>query len=239
MTPKSKHSRFLHLERPRAERGEPAAPSTALRDGGRFETLEERREALQEAAIPETHLERFRGQAPLALADMPEDVRRFPRCALCESENGRFAKACAVCGADLGTPEQLEFNERLWQERRKTLSRTQEDEAEALRQLEEARKQEEARKHEAAEHFERQLQQLRAEEGSSRWIRAFSEHSTVGSALLALIPNPRVRPLVLAGLILLGVGLWRYGAGGARLAGVALCVVLAGLFLPRRGSWRH
>lgn len=135
----SKLSRFLHLERPRTGRPESEA-SSAVQSGGRFETPQERAEH-QEAAVPEAHLERFRGHAPLALADVPEDdARRFPRCMRCESENGRFATACGVCGADLGTPEQLEFNERLWQERRKGLSRTHADEAEALRQLEARRR---------------------------------------------------------------------------------------------------
>ncbi|NMO14457.1 hypothetical protein HPC49_06425 [Pyxidicoccus fallax] len=230
MTPKL--SRFLHLERSRGERTE-SETSTPLRDGGRFESLEERKEAHAEAAIPETHLERFKGEAPLALADAPEDTRRFPRCMVCESENGRFAPRCTVCGADLGTPEQLEFNERLWQERKHGLSRTRADEIEALRQ------QEEQRRREQAEQLELQIARLRAEERPARWVRMFSQHSTLGTALLSLIPHPLLRWLTLGGLFCLTGGLWRYGRGGTQLAGAMLTVFLVALFVPpgalRRG----
>jgi hypothetical protein len=220
--------RFLHLER---DRGERPAPESAppLRDGGRFESLEERREAPPEAAVPDTHLERFRGDAPLALADVPEEARRFPRCAVCESENGRFVKACTVCGADLGTPEQLEYNERLWQQRRQELSRTHADELEALRQHEERRREQEAL-------ADRMLEQLRAQEGSPRWKRAASQRAALGPTLLALIPHPRLRWGVLGAALLLPVALWRYGRGEARLAALVLCVIFLGLFLPRGPS---
>jgi hypothetical protein len=221
MTSKSKLSRFLHLERARAERAEAAPP---LQSGGRFESPQERTEH-QEAAIPEVHLERFKGQAPLALADLPEEARRFPRCALCGSENGRFAQACGVCGADLGTPEQLEFNERLWQERRKELSRTREDELEALRQHE-------ARRREAEAQVSRQFEQLRATEGSPRWLRAYAQHTSLGMALLSLLPHPLARGLTLAAAGCLVLGLWRYGQGWTRLAAMALVSLLLILFVP-------
>ncbi|WP_164017436.1 hypothetical protein [Pyxidicoccus trucidator] len=227
----SKLSRFLHLERARTGRPE-SETSSPVQSGGRFEDPQERRET-QEADVPEAHLERFKGQPPVGLADVPEDdVRRFPRCMLCESENGRFAQACGVCGADLGTPEQLEFNERLWQERKKGLSRTIEDEAEALRQLE-------ARRREDAEHFNRQLEKLRAEEGSYRWMRVFARHSTVGTALLALLPHPLLKGLMLATLIALPVGLWRYGHGLTKLGGLVLGLFFLSLFFPGRSYGRH
>ncbi|MFP2911421.1 hypothetical protein ACLESD_41630 [Pyxidicoccus sp. 3LFB2] len=226
-----KLSRFLHLERPRTERPE-SDTASPVQSGGRFEDPQERKET-QDAGVPEAHLERFKAQPPVALADRPEgDARRFPRCMRCESENGRFAQACAVCGADLGTPEQLEFNERLWQERKQGLSRTIEDEAEALRQAE-------ARKREAAEHFASQLAQLRAEEGSYRWMRVFSQHSTVGTALLALIQPPLAKLLTVAVLIAVPVGLWRYGHGWTRLGGLALGIFFLALFVPGRSYGRR
>ena len=228
----SKLSRFLHLERARPERPELEA-SSPVQSGGRFETPQERAETPRAPGVPEAHLERFKAQAPLALADVPEDdARRFPRCMRCESENGRFATACGVCGTDLGTPEQLEFNERLWQERRKGLSRTREDEAEALRQLE-------ARRREDAAHCQRQLEKLRAEEGTHRWMRVFSQHLTPGTALLALLPHPLVRWLTLAVLIAVPVGLWRYGHGLTRLGGLVLGIFFLALFIPGRVSGRR
>jgi hypothetical protein len=228
----SKLSRFLHLERPRAGRPESEA-SSPLQSGARFESMEERKEA-HEVAVPEAHLERFKAQAPVALADVPEeDARRFPRCMLCESENGRFARTCSMCGADLGTPEQLEFNERLWQERRKGLTPTHEDEREALRQLAE-------QKREDAERFARQLEQLRAEERrSSPWVRAFSQHATLGMALLSLIPHPLVRWLTLAGAAALSVGMWRYGQGRTQWVGGGLFFLLLLMFLPPKALRRY
>ena len=63
----SKFSRFLHLERSRGERPKAEEPSQ-LESGQRFADLAEKGEAPQSAVVPETHLERFRGEAPLALA---------------------------------------------------------------------------------------------------------------------------------------------------------------------------
>jgi hypothetical protein len=293
----SKLSRFLHLERARTDRTEEETASP-VQSGGRFEAPDEQRKAPHEAAVPEAHLERFKAQAPLALADVPEgDRRRFPRCLRCESENGRFAQACAVCGADLHTPEQREFNERLWQERKKGLSRTREDEAEALRQFDAQRPQkpsgaEEAEagtqreaealrqfeaprylppggpetgapgpsglpdaqperpgrtryaadgalRREEAEELARQLAQLREEEGTHPWIRAFAHHSTVGTALLSLINPPLARLATVVVLIALPLGLWRFGTGLWQLGGVVLGFFLFGLFIPPRAFKRY
>ncbi|QSQ22572.1 hypothetical protein JY651_46950 [Pyxidicoccus parkwayensis] len=228
----SRHSRFLHLERARAERPEHET-SSSLESSNRFESMQERQDTPQEAAVPETHLERFKGQEPVPLAPPPEeDARRFPRCMLCESENGRFAQTCRMCGADLGTPQQLDYNERLWQERKQGLTRTLEDEREALRQLETQRQQEAQRKREDEERFARQIAELRAKEQSFGWFRHLRQHATVGTALLSLIPNPRVRWLTLACVVGLALGLMRFGEGGTRLAGLGLAALLAVLFIP-------
>ena len=237
---KPRLSRFLHLERARAERPE-SETSSRLQSSGRFETLEERKDALQEAAIPESHLERFKGHdVPVGLAQpSEEDARRFPRCMLCESENGRFAQTCSMCGADLGTPQQLEYNEGLWQERRKGLSRTLEDEREALRRLEARRQEEEQQKREDAERLARMLEQLRKEEQSFGWLRHGLQHATVGTALLSLIPDKRLRWLTLAGAVGLALGLLRFGEGGTKLAGLGLCALLAVLFIPPRLLGKH
>ena len=66
MSPKS--SRFLHLERSRGEGPNKDAPSK-LQSSNRFEHLSQRGDAPQNASVPETHLERFRGEAPLTLAE--------------------------------------------------------------------------------------------------------------------------------------------------------------------------
>lgn len=231
MTPRL--SRFLHLERDRGERPE-SESSPQVQSGGRFESLEERKDAPQEAAIPEAHLERFKGHEPGVELALPpgEDARRFPRCMQCESENGRYAKTCTMCGADLETPQQLDYNERLWQERRKGLTRTLDDEREALRQLEASRQQAEQQKREDEARYARMLQELRQQEQSFGWLRHGIQHATVGTALLSLIPDRRLRWLTLAVAVATALGLWRFGEGGTQLAGLGLGVLLAILFIP-------
>ncbi|MFP2932653.1 hypothetical protein ACLESO_47400 [Pyxidicoccus sp. 3LG] len=225
----SKLSRFLHLERSRTERTEPEA-SSRLQSGGRFETLQERGEAPQETAVPEAHLERFKGQAPLALADVPEEALRFPRCAVCESENGRYSTECGVCGADLGTPQQREYNERRWRERGQGLNQTRDAEAEQLRQRG-------AERREDAERFAQQLRQLREEEQTHRWVRIFSQHSTIGTALLSLIPHPLARWLTLAAVFSVPLAMWRYGDGDTKFVGAMTGVFVVALFVPPKSRW--
>ncbi|MCP3139541.1 hypothetical protein [Pyxidicoccus xibeiensis] len=226
----SKLSRFLHLERPRAERPEAEATSR-LQSSGRFEAPVERGEAPQEAAIPETHLERFRGHEPLVLAQAPDASLRFPRCMRCESENGRFVTTCVVCGADLETPQQREYDERRWQEHGPGLLQARDTVDEKLR-LDEAERMADA------ERYARQLEQLREAERPHRWIRAFSQHSTVGTALLSLIPDARVRWLTLATVVAVPVGMCRYGEGRVPFAGVLLGIVLLALFMPAKSRRR-
>ncbi|MBN1210473.1 MAG: hypothetical protein JXB05_36805 [Myxococcaceae bacterium] len=226
----SRFSRFLHLERSRGERPKQEEPSR-LEGGSRFEAIAQRGEAPQADVVPEAHLERFRGQAPLALAEQPAEEQRFPRCARCESDNSRFAQECAVCGADLSTPQQREYNERLWQARQQELAREREA-VEAIVQnrqrSSEERQAEEAR-------YAALMAKLREQEGrGSRW-EAFHTGRSLGLSLLALIPHPLVRWGVAAVSILVPVLLWRYGATrAARSLGMYLTVIALVLFVPRR-----
>jgi len=224
----SKFSRFLHLERSRGERPKPEE-SARLQSGGRFEALAQRGQAPQGAEVPEAHLERFRGEAPLALADAPQEAEHFPRCGRCESENSRFNKECGVCGADLNTPQQREYNERL-KEARMAHEREQEQAAAERRRQAEAQQ-----KEEYAERFAL-LEKLRPAPRK----RGLAElEDTLGMYLLSFIPFKPVRWAIAGGLCLIPVYIALSGGRSERrmAAGIALLLVL--LFLPFKSKSRN
>jgi len=223
----SKFSRFLHLERSRGERPKPEE-SSGLQSGGRFEALAQRGEAPQGAEVPEAHLERFRGEAPLALADAPQEAEHFPRCARCESENGRFVQACGVCGADLNTPQQREYNERLRQTR-------QVQEREQEHALAERRRQVEAQQKEEFAERVQLMEKLRSDPWGDRRGGTLLRGRSPGMALLGLIPSGRMRWAVGVGLILLPLLVARLIPFRMRGLAGALGVLLLVLFLPP--SW--
>jgi hypothetical protein len=225
----SKFSRFLHLERSRGERPKAEEPSR-LQSGQRFEALVEKGEAPQSAVVPETHLERFRGEAPLALADAPREAERFPRCARCESENGRFAKECTVCGADLTTPQQREYNERLWQTR-------QTQEREYTQALEQSRQQAEARRQEELADRARLTEQLRSDPWGDR--QDSLRGRTLGMFLLGLIPSKAVRWGIGIGLFLLPFLISRFGSPRGKLLAGPVALLLVVLFLGPSRSRRR
>jgi hypothetical protein len=220
----SKFSRFLHLERSRGERSKPEEPSR-LQTGHRFEGLAERGAAPSSAAVPETHLERFRGEVPLALADAPSGEERFPRCARCESDNSRFAQACGACGADLNTPQQREYNERFWQSRRA-------QERELAQAQEQLRLQAEAQRQEELAHRHRLAEQLRADPWGNGRAGGLFRGRSPGMFLLGLIPSRPVRWGVGAGLVSVPFLIARFGSPGWQLLAWPIGVLLLVLFLP-------
>jgi hypothetical protein len=224
----SKFSRFLHLERSRAGRPSPEEPSQ-LRNGQRFEAVAGPREAPQAASVPEAHLERFRGDAPLSLVDSAQKPEHFPRCARCEADNSGFAKQCAECGADLTTPQQREYNERLQQSRQQAIAQ----EREAALAMEQAWQQREAEKLEDASRYAQLLKQAREQEQAGSWWRALHHHPSLGLGLLRLIPHPAIRWAVLAGAILVPLLLWRFGQGLTRFLGMFLGLIVVMLLVPR------
>lgn len=232
----SKFSRFLNLERSRGERPKSGSPSQ-LGSTNRFEHLSQRGEAPQSASVPETHLERFRGDAPLALAEPQAEQERFPRCARCESDNGRFAQECSTCGADLNTPQQRAYNDQLWRKRQQDMAREREaSQALSHEKLEAERRGDQAR-------YGQMLEKLREEERRERMGTASLEYfltgdSSIGWKLLSLISNPVVRTAVLFALIIIPAALWRYGVGRARTVGMVMLFAFIALMLPmRRRRW--
>jgi len=223
----SKFSRFLHLERSRGERPGSEEPSQ-LQNGNRFAAVAGPQAAPQATGVPETHLERFRGEAPLSLADPAQKAEHFPRCGSCEADNSAFARECAQCGADLTTPQQRAYNERLLQTRQQEAAQARE----AALAFEEQRKRDAAEKQEDADRYIRLLKEAREQEQSGTWWRKVFQHSSVGMGLLSLIPHPAVRWSVLAAFILLPILLFRLGRGLTQFFGIILGLTVLGLLLP-------
>lgn len=229
----SKFSRFLHLERSRADRSKPEE-QPQLESSSRFETLAQRGEVPQGAVVPEAHLERFRGEAPLALAEEPsEEELQFPRCGSCESDNGRFTKECVVCGADLTTPQQRAYNKRLWQTRKQDQLREREASAALSQQKHDAERQADQAR------YARMMTKLREEEQSSAMWNLFLGDGSFGLKLLGLIPNSTVRLAIFLLSIVIPVALWRLGEGRVRSAGVVMGLIVVALFLPARSRSRR
>jgi hypothetical protein len=217
----SKFSRFLHLERSRGERPKPEEP-TRLQSGGRFEALAQRGEAPQGAEVPEAHLERFRGQAPLALEPASQEAEHFPRCGSCESENGRFAQACEMCGADLTTPQQREYNERLRQARQAQELEREQARAESRRQQEAQQKEEYAARVELMEKLRK----------NSTGPGTHELENTPGMLLLKFIPFRPVRWAIAGGICLIPFVIALSGGRSERRMAAGLGLILALLFLP-------
>jgi len=224
-------SRFLHLEKDRGERGK-SEPTSRLQGPERFEERTERRE-LPSMDVPEAHLERFKAQPPVALeapAEAAEKDAPFPRCVVCESENGRYAQRCQLCGADLGTARQHEYNERhrrAWHEerqRRREALRT-----DTLQQLG-AERREEAERHAVL------LEKLREEEHrASRWTRS-PRHRALVPLLLGRIRSAPVRWLAVAAWFGVALRLILDETGRTRLAGVFMVFAFIVLCVPGAGD---
>jgi hypothetical protein len=226
----SKFSRFMNIERSRGER--PTSESTpGLQAGHRFEAVKGPGEAAQAPmAVPEAHLNRFRGEAPLALQEDAPAVE-FPRCARCEAENGRFSQHCHLCGADLHTPEQRVYNAKRQQDQQAAEAQHQ-AEVEALAQ---ARQQAELERQQDSERYTQMLrQQLSEQKPYGRKRRLFEGHMSIGMGLLHyLIPHAPARWAALAACLLTPILLVRYGHGRVETLGWGLGFLVFALFSPR------
>ena len=237
----SRFSRFLHLERARGEK--PGADGQVrLQNGGRFESVVGPTEAPASLSVPEAHVERFKlqGQTPLVLEAAPSEGQRFPRCVQCQTDNGRFARACTTCGADLQAPEQLAYDEELWRAREQAEVGNREQQAVHQKARQEA---------EAERLAEQQRYMERLREAIEKERSVFSELAPLfdpclGVGLLRLIPHPGARWATLAGVIGLPVLLARFGNEGFRLLGLYLGVLVFLSFIPtsllttgRGGRW--
>lgn len=182
--------RFLHLERPRADGGGDADPTGA---SARMRGVEQPGPAPGEA-VAEGHLDRFRPppERPLELDARSDEAQPFVRCMRCETDHGRGIATCSTCGADLETPEQRAFNERLW----------------AVRQAE--------RRAEAAAAERREAERRARSEEEARERRAMGEALARGVGDLER-RRIAVEERAAASGTLLGDGLGASGLGGAPL----------------------
>lgn len=114
-----KLSRFLNLERLRERRQ--IALQKRPAEHLRFNALQVEKAAPEELGLSSAHVQRFEApaQAGLELATKDEESQPFVRCCGCAADSSRFSSHCAQCGADLQTPEQLAYNQTLWQARRR------------------------------------------------------------------------------------------------------------------------
>jgi hypothetical protein len=234
----SKFSRFLHLERSRGEKPH-SDGQVPLQDGGRFESVAgPSGEAPASVSVPEAHVERFKlhGQTPLALDAAPAQGQLFPRCVRCEAENGRFARECTTCGADLQSPEQLAYDE----ERSRAQAQAEAQSREQMEVLQQARTQDEAERQRYVEQLHRELEKDRS--FVSRLQPLFDP--CLGVGLLRLIRQPLARWMALASAIGLPLLLVNFGNEPLRLLGLYLGVLVLVSFVPtslltagRGGRW--
>lgn len=228
----SKFSRFLHLERSRGDRPKPEEPSQ-LQSGSRFEALAQRGEAPQASEVPEAHLERFRGEAPLALAPEPSGEEHFPRCGRCETENGRYAGTCTECGADLNTPQQREYNAKLRQAR-------QAQAQEQAQAHEEWRRQQEAQQKEEYAERAKLMEKLRQDPwGTGRKKGVHELEDTPGMWLLSVIPFRPVRWVIAGALCLVPFVIALTGGRDGRRLAAGLGLILVFLFIPFKSKRRN
>jgi hypothetical protein len=117
--------RFRHLEAPRRERADPAAPAPESPHAERFDGVE-RPAAGAPPPAPGTgaRLDRFGPEPDPVLELVDTDGQRpFNRCMRCGADSNVFATACPGCGASLDTEEQRAFNERLFAARQADAAR--------------------------------------------------------------------------------------------------------------------
>ncbi|HET6924043.1 MAG TPA: hypothetical protein VFI16_12925 [Anaeromyxobacteraceae bacterium] len=250
--------RFRNIERARAP-GPEAGPAEAPE---RFQRLEGPGAPAAEPAVPGSATDRFRPprERPLEVAEPAAGEQPFRRCARCEMDNARFADACQNCGADLRTPEQEAFNERLWARRRQEAAEEArvlaERAAERERLAEEERKTRVALATEMARmEADRVEGELDRAAGRERWGRGWGRdpglpydpdapwggppRAPPGLRWLRAIKNPLLRIAVIAVAVALPVLLIVLGRrdAGVRFAGMMIVVVLLGLLSPP--GWRY
>ncbi|HEU4382516.1 MAG TPA: hypothetical protein VFR85_03345 [Anaeromyxobacteraceae bacterium] len=250
--------RFLNIERPRRPGEEPAAAEAPER----FRRLERPAAPPAEPPVPPSATDRFRPppERPLDVAEPAEGEQPFRRCAGCEMDNARFAETCQNCGADLRTPEQDAFNQRLWAARRQEAAEEARVIAERAAERERlAAEERKARVELATEMARMEGDRVEGEMdrawGGERWGRwrgwgrdapydpdapwGGPPRAPMGLRWLRAIKNPLLRIAVIVAAVALPVLLIVLGRrnGGEQLAGMIILMVLFALVSPP--GWRY
>jgi hypothetical protein len=235
----SRLSRFLHLERARAE-----APGEAEPRAGTAERIEGVQAPGPEPAGPRSSgagLGRFGPEPPprIELVEASADAQPFTRCMRCGMDHGVFATECTGCGASLDTAEQRAFNERLWT--RLQAEAAQERAAAAERAAREGRDRTEL------ERARRAMGETLAREVATRERLRLGDRSPgggwsdagggqpLGLRLLQALPDWRWQLGAIAAAIAVVGGLLAYGFRGHPFALLVALLAVIGLLVP---GWR-
>lgn len=121
----SRLSRFLHLERARPEPRDEAEAEASASTADRFEGLQRPSRGPEAPRSSGADLDRFGPEPPprIELVETSSGAQPFTRCMRCGMDHGVFATVCTGCTASLDTPEQRDFNERLWARRQEEAAR--------------------------------------------------------------------------------------------------------------------
>jgi len=244
--------RFRHLERPRADRGDPAGGDPAATPG-RFAGLEAPTGRGSSApARSGAQLDRFRPEPEprIELAE-PDGRQPFTRCMRCGMDSSALATECPGCTASLDTPAQRSFNEALWAAFQAEAAREAQALAERQAAQERVAAENAALRRSAYENLARDVgdaERRRLGGGLDlgltwRWWRDGlppPHPRSIALRILAALPGRRARITVglllaagLLGLAIAGLGSVAHGGRGA----LGLAIVLAALLLVPRW-WR-
>lgn len=216
----SRFERFLHLERPRADRGAERERGPRGDAAGRFEGVAcpGPGPAPAPPSSSGADLERFGDspEPPIELVEATAGERPFTRCARCGMDHNVFAVQCSGCGASLDTDAQRAFNERLW-------ARRQEEASREARAAEERRALAGRAEAELAETRRAMGEELAREVGERERLR-LGRDGALGGGLGGA--GWDAVPLGLRLLRLLPDRRWRLGAIGAALAAILALVAL-------------
>jgi hypothetical protein len=239
----SRLSRFLHLERARAEPRSDAEPSASTAD--RFEGVQRPSRGPEAPRSSGADLDRFGPEPPprIELLETSSGAQPFTRCMRCGMDHGVFATVCTGCNASLDTPQQRDFNERLWARRQEEAAREAAVSAELRAEQERARG-ELARARRAMgedlarEVGERERARLRLGGEGISWGGTWTSGSIgapLGLRLLRALPDWRWQVgAVLAAVAVVG-GLAAVGLRGH--PGALLAAILVGILLAAP-NWR-
>lgn len=231
--------RFLHIERPRGERGEGAEDGRPTGASDRFEGVERPGAGPPVPSSSGAGLGRF-GPDPEPRIDLVETeagARPFTRCMRCGMDHGVFAVECSGCGASLDTEAQREFNERLWARRQEEAAREATAEAERRAEADRAQAGAHAARQRLGEEIAREVaERERLRLGHEGLGAGLGGEGPIGLRILRALPDWRWQAGAIGVAVAVVGGLFAYGRGGHPFA-LLLALVVTGVLVVPPG-WR-